>query len=219
MTQRCVAVLGGSFDPVHVGHVALADYFIHWLNPDELRLLPAGNPWQKGGLRTDATHRVEMLRLAFDGMTVPVTLDDREIVRDGATYTIDTLRELRAELGRETSIAFLLGADQLQKLHTWKDWLQLFDYAHLCAASRPGFTIESSQLAPDVAREFTRRAASANQMRNTPNGLTCLASNLAIDVSATEIRAELQDGRSSSQLSPRVLDYIQQNHLYKTNGH
>jgi nicotinate-nucleotide adenylyltransferase len=219
MTRRCVAVLGGSFDPVHVGHVALAEYFIHWLNPDELRLLPAGNPWQKGGLRADARHRVEMLRLAFDGMAVPVTLDDREIVREGATYTIDTLRELREELGAETAIAFLLGADQLQKLHTWKDWTRLFDYAHLCAASRPGFTIGNDDLAGEVAREFLRRAATPEQMRNTPNGLTCLASNLALDVSATEIRAALQEGRVPAQLPPRVLDYIQQHHLYQTNGH
>ncbi len=219
MTQRCVAVLGGSFDPVHEGHVALADYFIHWLTPDELRLLPAGNPWQKNGLQADAMHRVEMLRLAFGDQSVPVTIDDREIAREGATYTIDTLRELRAELGGHTSIAFLLGADQLKKLHTWKDWPGLFDYAHLCAASRPGFAIDSAQLAPEVAREFSRRTATPEQMRSTPNGLCCLASNLAIDISATEIRAALQEGSRPSQLAPRVLDYIQQNQLYETNGH
>jgi nicotinate-nucleotide adenylyltransferase len=219
MTQRCVAVLGGSFDPVHLGHVALAEYFVHWLNPDELRILPAGNPWQRSRLPADAIHRVEMLRLAFDAMTVPVTLDDREIWREGATYTIDTLRGLREELGKETAIAFLLGADQLQKLHTWKDWTALFDYAHLCAASRPGFTIGNEQLAPEVAREFSRRAGTPEQMRSTPNGLTCLASNLALDVSATEIRAALQEGRVPVQLPPRVLDYIQQHHLYQTNGH
>ena len=219
MTHRCVAVLGGSFDPVHVGHVALAEYFIHWLRPDELRLLPAGNPWQKGGLQADAMHRVEMVRLAFSSMAVPVTIDDREIARAGATYTIDTLHELRSELGKDTSIAFLLGADQLQKLPTWKDWERLFAYAHLCAASRPGFAIDGEQVTPEVAREFARRAATPDQMRQTPNGLTCLASNLAFDVSATGIRADLQAGRIPSQLPPTVLDYIQQHHLYQTNGH
>lgn len=219
MTQRCVAVLGGSFDPVHEGHVALADYFIHWLMPDELRLLPAGNPWQKSGLQANAMQRVDMLRLAFVSQSVPVTIDDRELAREGATYTIDTLRELRKELGPHTSIAFLLGADQLQKLHTWNNWVQLFDYAHLCAASRPGFGIEDAQLAPAVAREFARRTATPEHMRNTPNGLCCLASNLAIDVSATEIRAALQEGRTPSQLAPAVLNYIQQNQLYQTHGH
>lgn len=219
MTGRCVAILGGSFDPVHLGHVALAEYFIHWLNPDELRLLPAGNPWQKGGLQADAFHRVEMLRLAFAGMPLSVTVDDRELARDGPTYTIDTLRELRAEMGPETSIVFLLGGDQLQKLPTWKDWNKLFDYAHLCAASRPGFLVDNQNLPPEVVREFSRRAATPAQMRQSPNGLTCLASNLAIDVSATEIRAALQEGLSPSQLAPGVLDYVQQHHLYQTNGH
>lgn len=219
MTQRCVAVLGGSFDPVHEGHVALAEYFIHWLMPDELRLLPAGNPWQKNGLQANAMQRVEMLELAFGSQPIPVTIDDREIAREGATYTIDTLRELREELGPHTAIAFLLGADQLQKLHTWKEWNRLFDYAHLCAASRPGFGIDNGQLAPEVAREFTRRAATAEQMRGTPNGLCCLISNLAMDISATEIRAALQEGRVPPQLAPAVLNYIQQNQLYQTNGH
>ncbi len=219
MTQRCVAVLGGSFDPVHEGHIALADYFIHWLMPDELRLLPAGNPWQKPALQANAMQRVDMLRLAFASQSVPVTIDDREIAREGATYTIDTLRELREELGPQTSIAFLLGADQLQNLHTWKEWPKLFDYAHLCAASRPGFGIEGEQLAPEVVKEFARRAATPEQMRSTPNGLCYLASNLAIDVSATGIRAALQEGRVPSQLMPAVLNYIQQNQLYQTNGH
>lgn len=219
MTRRCVAILGGSFDPVHVGHVALAEYFIHWLSPNELRLLPAGNPWQRTPLQANAMHRVEMLRLAFDSMAVPVTIDDREIVREGATYTIDTLRELREELGDETSIAFILGADQLLKLHTWKDWTKLFDHAHLCAASRPGYLTEGEQLAAEVAREFSRRAATSEQMRDTPNGLTCLVSNLALDVSATGIRAALQAGHVPAQLPPRVLDYVQHHHLYQTNGH
>ena len=220
MNRGCVAVFGGSFDPVHVGHVTLAEYFVNWLMPDELRIIPAGNPWQKGSLQANAEHRMEMARLAFHYLPTRITIDSREIQREGASYTIDTLRDLRQDLGPHTSLVFLLGADQLQKLHTWKAWQQLFDYAHLCAASRPGFTVHTSQLPPEIAREFVRRTASAEQMRNTPNGLTYLASNLAIDVSATDIRAALQSGQPlSSQVPPRVLDYIQQHHLYQTNGY
>ena len=215
MNTRCVAVLGGSFDPVHKGHVALAEYFAVLLVPDELRLIPAGNPWQKDGLVAAPEHRLAMAELAFRSLAVPVMLDEQEIRRKGATYTIDTLQTLRAELGPKTSIALLIGADQLQKLHTWKDWRQLFEYAHICATSRPGFSVDAAHLPAEVAHEFARRAATPEQIRTTPNGLCYLATNLSIEISATEIRAALKRQESADSLiPPGVLDYIQQHHLY-----
>lgn len=213
--RRCIAVLGGSFDPVHNGHVALGSYFAKLLMPDELRVIPAGNPWQKQGLTAAPKHRIAMARLAFSGLAVPVTIDEQEIRRSSPTYSIDTLRALRAEFGPEVSIAFLLGADQLQQLHTWKEWQSLFDHAHLCAASRPGFSLDVTHLPSEVAREFKRREASAGQIRNSPHGLTCLATNLAVNISATEIRAAFERGELLEALVPTgVLDYIKQHHLY-----
>lgn len=213
---RCIVVLGGSFDPVHHAHVAVGGYFARLLCPDELRIIPAGNPWQKSALRASPEDRVAMLRRAFDRQPVPVVIDEQEIKRTSATYTIDTLRALRAEFGPETSIAFVVGADQLQKLNTWKDWLQLFDLAHLCAASRPGFSLDAQHVPADVLRQFSRRAATPEQIRATPHGLTYLASNIAHDISATEIRDALQaGGRPDSLIPPRVLDYIKLHHLYR----
>ena len=217
MTRRCVVLLGGSFDPVHNGHVALADYFVRLLVPDELRIVPAGNPWQKPPLQATAEDRVEMIKKAFDKQRVPVTIDRQEIRRSGASYTIDTLRTARAELGAQTSIVFVLGADQLHQLDTWQEWDKLFDLAHICAASRPGFTTDDGSMPAPVAREFLRRAANADQIRNTPHGLTYCASNLAVDISATQIRAALSRGeRPESQIPAGVLDYIQQHHLYQS---
>ncbi|HJW55825.1 MAG TPA: nicotinate-nucleotide adenylyltransferase [Burkholderiaceae bacterium] len=216
MPARCVALLGGSFDPVHNGHVALAEYLIDLLAPDELRIIPAGNPWQKHGLQASAEDRVEMLRCAFAGQRIPVTIDLQEIRRPTATYTIDTLRTLRAELGPQTAIIFLMGADQLQQLNTWREWQHLFDYAHFCAASRPGFAMEAMHLPEIVAREFERRAATPEQMRTTPHGLTYVATGLAVDISATEIRTALRHGDHLDRLLPaKVLDYIQHHHLYQ----
>jgi nicotinate-nucleotide adenylyltransferase len=216
MTRRCILLLGGSFDPVHNGHVALGEYFVKLLVPDELRVLPAGNPWQKPPLHASAEHRIEMIRLAFDRQPVPVVIDPQEIQREGASYTVDTLRALRAESGPQTSLIFLLGADQLRTLNTWREWNMLFELAHICAASRPGFTLENHILPAMVAREFSRRAATPDQIRDTPHGLTYLASNLAIDISATQIRAAFARGEQPRQQIPvRVLDYIQQHHLYQ----
>jgi nicotinate-nucleotide adenylyltransferase len=213
---RCIALLGGSFDPVHNGHVALADHFIELLQPDELRVIPAGNPWQRHGLQASGEDRLAMVRRAFGAHKVAVNIDQQEILRTGATYTIDTLRAVRKELGPDISVVFLMGADQLQHLNTWQDWQQMFDYAHVCAAARPGFAMDAFHVPIDVMQEFTRRAGSLEQVRNTAYGLAYLAPDLAVNISATEIRAALQRGEYPiSQLPPGVLDYIQQHHLYK----
>ncbi|MDO8346785.1 MAG: nicotinate-nucleotide adenylyltransferase [Rugosibacter sp.] len=214
---RCIALLGGSFDPVHKGHVALADYFIALLQPDELRVIPAGNPWQKHGLQASGQDRMAMVRSAFSTQKVAVNIDQQEILRDSATYTIDTLRAVRKELGPDVSVVFLMGADQLQHLNTWQEWQQMFDYAHICAASRPGFAMDAAHVPADVAQEFARRAGSPEQIRNTAQGLAYLAPNLAVDISATAIRAALQRGEHPiSLVPPGVLDYIEQHHLYKS---
>jgi nicotinate-nucleotide adenylyltransferase len=215
---RCVAVLGGSFDPPHLGHVALAARFIELLQPDELRIVPAGNPWQKQGLQTSAADRVAMARAAFENITVPLVIDEQEIRRSGPSYTVDTLRALREELGKQTSIAFLMGADQLQRLHTWHAWRELFDHAHLCAAARPGFVLQAQ--ADDAAQELASRIATPEQIRTTPSGRSLLAADLAVDIAATELRAVLQCGERDeallrSQLAPAVLDYIEQHQLYR----
>lgn len=214
--QRCIAVLGGSFDPVHKGHVALGDHFVGLLRPDELRVIPAGNPWQKHGLQATPAQRVDMVRLAFSHEHVPVVIDEQEIRRSTATYTIDTLKALRAELGPAVSIVFLMGADQLQHLDTWQGWQQLFDYAHLCAASRPGFGIDADQVPAAVMQTFIRRAGTEQEIRTTSHGKACLASSLDVDISSTGIRALLQQGARPESLIPaRVLDYIEQHHLYQ----
>lgn len=213
---RCVALLGGTFDPVHDGHVAVGAHFARLLRADELRVMPAGAPWQKPALGAAPEQRVEMVRLAFAGQPFPVVVDCQEIARGAPTYTIDTLRQLRAELGPETSIVFLMGADQLQRFDTWHEWRELFDYAHFCVAARPGFTLSGAGLPAAVAEEFSRRAGAPDQIRATPYGLTYVAPDLALDISATRLRAALQRGeKPDSLISPVVLDYIEQHNLYK----
>jgi len=127
------------------------------------------------------------------------------------------LRQVRAELGPRASIVFLMGADQLQRLATWREWQQLFEYAHICVAARPGFALNDTAVPQVVADEFSRRLGSLESIRNTPHGLTYLAQDFAVDISATEIRAALQRGnRANSLVSPLVLDYIEQHNLYKS---
>ena len=213
----CVALLGGSFDPVHHGHVALARLFAESLRPDELRVLPA-RPWQKSSLQASDEQRVAMLELAFREAGMTVIIDRREIDSGNPTYTVETLRGLRAELGPDASIVFLMGADQLQNLESWRDWRSLFALANLGVAARPGHTLDQKALPPAVATELAPRLAPPGQVRTTPAGLVCLAHSLDVDISATTVRALLKDGESKVNLlvPPVVLDYIQHHNLYKS---
>ena len=213
----CVALLGGSFDPVHHGHVALATLFANLLKPDQLRVIPAGNPWQKTGLKTSAQDRIAMLELAFGDAGLKVAIDLQEVERATPTYTIDTLRNVRAELGPDASIVFLMGADQLQQLDSWRDWRQLFDYAHIGVGARPGFDLANAALPAAVAEELGKRRSSIEQLRSAPSGKVYLAEALAVDITATQLRTALQRGeKPNSLISPVVLDYIQQHNLYKS---
>ncbi|MCA1248356.1 nicotinate-nucleotide adenylyltransferase [Massilia sp. MS-15] len=219
----CVALLGGSFDPVHHGHVALAALFADLLQPDQLRILPA-RPWQKSALQASDAQRIAMLELAFAGQPYPVAIDPREIERASPTYTVETLRGLRAELGEAASIVFLMGADQLMKLDSWRDWQDLFALANLGVAARPGYTLSQDGLPPAVAQALAGRLATPAQVRATPFGKVCLAHTLAVDISATQIRNALHAGAGSAAntgldlralVPQQVLDYIQQHNLYK----
>jgi nicotinate-nucleotide adenylyltransferase len=219
-TASRVALLGGSYDPVHRGHVALGAYFAQLLQVDQLRVIPAGLPWQKSTLKATPQQRADMAALAFGQLPFKVAIDMQEIERAAQglpTYTIETLRLVRAELGPRASVAFLMGADQLQRLDTWHEWQALFDYAHVCVAARPGFNLDAAGLPASVAQAFSRRLGTPEQIRNTPHGLTYLAQDFAVDISATEIRAALQRGdQANSLIPPLVLDYIEQHNLYKS---
>jgi nicotinate-nucleotide adenylyltransferase len=212
-----VLVLGGSFDPVHCGHIALARRCIELLAATELRIIPTGQPWQKSGLVASAEQRVAMLERAFADLAIPLVIDQQEIARaeqHQATYSIDTLRNLRSELGENASIIFAIGADQLQNLSTWREWRQLFELAHFCAATRPGFDI--SDLDPELEQEWQSHQSNIEHLRSTPAGGTLLIKDLAEDVSATQIRRELVLANPTNHLVPAaVLDYIQQHFLYR----
>lgn len=221
--MHTIALLGGSFDPVHRAHLALADALASALRLDELRFLPAGRPWQKEGVLASAAARLAMLELALVDHVAPhgrYLIDARELQRDGTTYTIDTLIELRQEVGADVSLIFLIGADQLVHLDDWKRWTELWDYAHLAVAARPGFALDAL---PDAVRvPWSLRRSDAAGLRATPSGKSFTLCGLAMDVSATAIREylEVDDQAAQSALArlvPRaVLDYIRLNHLYRS---
>ena len=191
--RPCIALLGGSFDPVHNGHVALAEYFVKLFAPDLLRIIPAGNPWQKHGLQASAAHRVEMVRRAFDRQTVPVVIDTQEIERAGATYTIDTLRAVRAEVGPGSLPAVPDGRRPVAAA------------GHLAGLARVVRLRPSVRGFPPRLRGGCGAGAGRGRRRIRPpprkpgadsgaaHGLAYLAPNLAVDISSTAIRSGSED--------------------------
>lgn len=216
MTHPCIAILGGSFDPVHCGHLALADYCVNLFYPNVLRIVPAGRPWQKSELNASPEHRLAMLDLAFARFPMPVVIDRQEIDRSGDSYTVDTLHAIRAEVGPEASLVFFMGADQLQRLNTWHCWRDLFELSHICAVSRPGFALDMASVPDAVREEFAQRLSTPEKIRASSCGLTCHAPGLHSDISSTMTRSSLRQGIWPSALVPAaVLDYIEQHHLYQ----
>jgi len=222
---RRVGILGGTFDPIHNGHLALARQFVELLQLTELILLPAGQPWQKTDV-SQARHRLAMTQLAAQtlhcaGTTVSVATN--EIDQNGPTYTTETLAQWRAQEEQSgaapASLALLIGADQLLKLDTWRNWKQLFEYAHLCAENRPGF--DASGIPAAVAQEIARRRVDAPGIQRSTHGGILVDETLAIDLSATAIRQHIHErlaGRheTSEHVPPAVWHYIRKNHLYRT---
>ncbi|WP_322104980.1 nicotinate-nucleotide adenylyltransferase [Paraburkholderia sp. J41] len=225
---RRVGLLGGTFDPIHEGHLALARRLAGVLGLNELILLPAGQPWQKPGV-TAAEHRLAMTRAAAASLALPgvrVSVDADEIEHDGPTYTVETLRRWREKSASNggAALTLLMGADQLLHLDSWHAWRALFDLAHLGVASRPGF--DFATLPPAVAAEVAARRAPAATLAATPHGHLLIDETLALDVSATAIRRALpacvaarqRSGTAADQLPAAVWDYILQHHLYLQHG-
>lgn len=211
-----IGVFGGTFDPIHYGHLRLAEELADTLGFSEVRIVPARILPHRATPSVTSAHRLEMARLACAG-NPRFRLDNRECLREGASFTVDTLAELRAELGNEQPLCLLMGVDAYLALMTWSRWEQLFRLGHIVIAHRPGFELDTSQLPAALAREhIARHTRESADLCIEPAGRVLAVDIPALDISATAIRAALREGRSVRYLLPdAVLDYIDRNHLYK----
>jgi nicotinate-nucleotide adenylyltransferase len=209
-----VALLGGTFDPVHYGHLHLAEDVRRALGLSEVRLVPAGDPPHRGGPSASAADRVAMLRLAvreFPGLVI----DDREIERKGKSYTVLTLRELRAQDPARPLIV-VVGADAVLGFPTWHRWRELFDFAHVVVVARPGVKLADA-LEPALAAEWdARRTDDRGILFSRPAGAIYEQAIAPYPISATAVREALAAGKPVSRLlPPAVIAYIDQHRLYQ----
>lgn len=217
MSNAPIGVIGGTFDPIHYGHLRLAEELGETLKLGEVRLVPSGTPPHRNAPQVTAAHRLAMVRLATAG-NPRFTVDEREVRRAGPGYTFDTLTELRAEEGASRPLVLLLGADAFLEFATWHRWHEIFKLAHVAVAHRPGFPLErwSERMPQPLAREYSARLIRQPLATHLqPAGGIVVVPLTALDISATVIRDMLQAGASPRYLLPAsVLDYIRSNRLY-----
>ncbi len=197
-TPRRVGLFGGAFDPPHSAHVAIARAALEQLKLDELRIVPTGQAWHKSRPLSSAAHRLAMVRLAFADLP-RVVIDERELQRSGASYTVDTLDALLTEQpGSE--LYLVMGGDQWAAFTSWRQWQDIARKAQLCVAQRPDqvSNLPSNQPLPELSVQWL----------NLP----------AMPISATALREQVAGGtdpfNEPARLPPAVARYISDHHLY-----
>lgn len=187
-----LGVMGGTFDPIHYGHLVAANEAAAQFNLDRVIFVPTGDPWQKTG-NSPAIHRFEMTKLAIAG-NPDFEISDVDLKRDGATYTVDTLQDLKNQ-HQDAELFFITGADAISQILTWKDVEKIWSLAHFVGVTRPGHAL----LVP-----------------KSPLGVVSLLEIPALAISSTDIRARVEVGKPIEYLLPdSVISYIHENNLYQ----
>jgi nicotinate-nucleotide adenylyltransferase len=193
-----LGVFGGAFDPPHLAHVALVRAAVEQLQLDQLRILPTGQAWHKARSLTAPEHRLALAEIAFGGLP-RIIIDDRELRRPGPTYTIDTLRELKAEYP-DAQLFLVMGEDQANSLTRWREWEAVVQLAIICLAARPSAQAHAGLRPQGLPAQAELRLLGLPSMTE----------------SATEVRERVAQGQGIAHLvPPGVASYIELNHLYQ----
>lgn len=215
--MQAIGILGGTFDPIHNGHLRLAQELGAALSLSQVRFIPAGIPPHRDAPQTSTEHRQAMVSLAIADNPL-FKLDARELAKTTPCYTVETLAELRAELGAEQPICLLMGADAFLGLPKWHQWRELFNLAHIVVAHRPGYSEDTWRSAMDyelLLEWQQRQTAEHTDVHIQASGKIVSYTMTALDISASRIRQMLENSQSPRYLLPdAVLDYIHTHLLY-----
>ena len=206
-----IGIRGGTFDPIHIAHLRATQEVAEALSLQRVHLIPGSIPPHRPQTLASADQRLEMVKLATasNDLFVP---DDRELKREGASFTVDTLRSFREEFGNERPICLIIGMDAFLSFTSWHEWETIITLAHLVVTSRPDYTAQPLQ-----AWAQALHTENTLDLHAQPAGKLYFIETTALSVSATDIRHQQAAGRSIRYLVPdAVYDYIQQQHLYRT---
>ena len=204
-------VFGGTFDPIHRGHLRVAVELRDQLELARVHLVPAHPPVHRDLPRASANARSEMIRLAIEGLD-GLVLDKRELRRAGPSYMYETLSDFRSEF-TDSPICLIVGMDAFAALHTWYRWQDIFDLAHVVVAQRPHSTQPREGLVCEMTRD--RLVSNSSDLKASLHGLVLFADVPGLDVSSSGIRDMLEQGYSAQALVPNnVTSYIRHEGLY-----
>lgn len=192
-------IYGGTFDPVHHGHLRLALEVRDRIGVQEISLVPCHVPPHRGETGANPDQRLGLLRLAIAGEP-GLRIDDRELKREGASYTADTLRQLRDELGPDEPLVMVVGSDSFAGFDRWRDWQQIPDLAHVVVVCRPGAPLSASGVPGKLLAE--RHVSDPGRLHLSPAGCLIELEPPLLDISATAIRERIAEGRSPRYLLP-----------------
>ena len=226
-TIKKIGILGGTFDPPHVGHLRLATHFAKLLHLDALLLIPSGEPWQKGSGITPAEMRLKLTEAAgidlaraflYLQISTQVGIDRMEVDRAGPSYAIDTVKALRERFGPDASLTWLMGADALLALPSWNSWEKLSQYVNFAVATRPHHDLHE-QISAEVGQFLqAHKASDAAALENSACGLIYIDESLSVDLSSTDLRKRLKSSRStisSEEIPAHTLEIITNLGLYQ----
>jgi len=227
-TPKKIGILGGTFDPPHLGHLKLATHFAKVLHLDALLLIPSGQPWQKDSDITPAEIRLRLteaagidLARAFLYLSIPtqIGVDRIEIDRAGPSYAIDTAKALRERFGPDASLTWLMGADSILNLPTWNSWDQLLSFVNFAVATRPQYELSEHMSAEIEALMAKHQCIDTVALEKSPFGRIYLDNSLSVDLSSTELRKQLKSPSRSDIASEHIpshaLEIITNLGLYK----
>jgi nicotinate-nucleotide adenylyltransferase len=215
-----IGILGGTFDPIHHGHLRIAQEALEQCGMSQVRFMPSGTPPHRPAPYAPAKARWEMVRLAVNRHP-DFMVDVREVFRTDPCYTVDSLTALRAELGMQQPLCLILGGDAFLQLHTWHEWQQLFALAHIVVLQRAGgLPLGNAMSKADAALQTeyrARLAPGAQALHESPAGTIFVADMPALEISSTDIRRRCTDGKSIRYLVPdAVTHHIQTNQTYSS---
>lgn len=215
-----LGIFGGTFDPVHFGHLRLAEEAADILGLRRIRWIPAGQPALRDAPRVGARQRLDMVRLAIAG-NPRFELDAAEVDAERPSFTVPTLERLRGPggCGPQQPLVLLVGNDAFAGMSAWHRWERLFDLAHVAIAHRPGYSINPDHLPAPLAEVFRQRFCSDPEpLASAPAGRIVAFAMTPLDISATRIRAMLSKGQSPRYLMPEsVIAHIHHHHFYTEN--
>ena len=196
-----IGIYGGSFDPVHLGHLKTATSLKTELKLDHLFLLPCCEPVHKDELKYSSKDRLKMLNLAVENFST-LEIDSREILRGGGSYMIDTLHELK-QIYKDEPICLIIGMDSFIKIKTWKEWQEFSKLVHLVILQRQGFNLTDSSL------DSFHNSKEVNQLQLEPNGLLYFSNCPKINISSSDIRSRIASNQNLEDLLPKcVINYL-----------